>query len=475
MRLPTVSLLVAFEFFRSVAAVPLVATPQNLIPQTLVPNDKMPSMLQNERWTEDAFKDIYKCIEGHGNGIRLGLARFDRQDEESQNARKVDEKFLRQWFGQELGFKFANNKVWLAFDDKLEFDPPPPQPRKGDEEEAWLVRFVLEFEVQDDTGRVTKKYRGAVKQDEESFRPRLSEAVGGWENADNIGAWTMASRAVRAERESSKVVESEGKGKRKRTGMGMGSRGKAKARGKVQEQAAEEKAAEEEDSSTPHLFGMMLPSGVKKTISFASDLNVMHWYYEEVLYIDGLTQKALNRIKDNVDALDSKKGDEEAENRRKSIEIAFVGDADEGRSAVAAVCRDIQKTVGSTGKALFLFGTREYPRQTERSDPVQFELTRRTYHIVEHEVVTLDLEIRGAVWKDQEENGSYVWMIWSMSDDRVYDYRGDDLTYEQMEYLRKIHRWRASHDPEKLDEIFDKIMARNKHPVPIPGTDSTNE
>ncbi|KAJ3738187.1 hypothetical protein EV360DRAFT_77049, partial [Lentinula raphanica] len=365
MRLPTVSLFIAFKLFRSVAALPLVATPQNLIPRKLVPNDKMPSMLQNERWTEDAFKDIYKCLEGHGNGIRFGLARF------SQNARKADEKFLRQWFGQELGFKFANNKVWLAFDDKLEFDPPPPQLRAGDEEEAWL-------------------------QDKKSFRPRLSEAVSGSENADNIGAWTMASRAVRAERESSKVVESEGKGKRKRTGIDEGSRGKAKAKGKVKEQAAEE-----EDSQTPHLFGMMLLSGVKKTVSFASDLHVMHWYYAEVLYNNGLTQKALKRIKDNVDALDSKEGDEEAKNWRKSIEIAFVGDADEGRSAVAAVCRDIQKT----------------PWQTKLSDPVQFELTRRTYHIVKHQAVTLDLDIRGAVWKDQEENGSYVWMIWSMSDD----------------------------------------------------------
>ncbi|KAJ3968230.1 hypothetical protein EV361DRAFT_964988 [Lentinula raphanica] len=394
MRFPTVHRLVLFGVFRlfcSVAAVPVMTTPQHPVPVLLPSPDKDERMVVHDRYTEAAFKDIYSCLEGHGHrSIKYGL-------EEGALGGLVED-----WFIQELGLKFVHDL--LVFDKEFQL---PRHPRADTDNEQWMVRFVLELNVKERTGertkkyrRVTKKFRGAVMHDE-SWRKVLYQTEA----------------PTRGE------VREKGKGK-------------------------EEEEEKQEDEGFPYLAGIMLPFEVQEEISL-SDLHTMAQRYEKVEEIDARTQTALERIEELVAA-------REPEERVGMVEAAaYPHPGADGGGTPEVIVREMfqefqQAKFGNTKLLKFDANRHRYPIRTELTDPVQFEL----------KILTDKKDYRwavfyGAVWKDKQD-GRYVWMLWTYS--AQYQYRNDDITTREMKYLRTVHQWRASHNPKKLDEDFERLV-----------------
>ncbi|KAJ3753978.1 hypothetical protein EV360DRAFT_87287 [Lentinula raphanica] len=129
-----------FGLFCSVAAVPVVVTPQNLTSRA--PREE----LTNQQWTDKAIEDIKNSFKRSSvELLRVGVTagRFENEDED----------LVRFYFNQEISTEVGFHMV--RFDQGLQL------PRRRDIEQK-MARFVVEFEVVEGNERKTKRYRGAV-------------------------------------------------------------------------------------------------------------------------------------------------------------------------------------------------------------------------------------------------------------------------------------------------------------------------
>ncbi|KAJ3711560.1 hypothetical protein C8R42DRAFT_688918 [Lentinula raphanica] len=145
MRFPNVYPLVvfgSFGLFCSVAAVPIVATPQNLISRAKEPT-------YYEEWTQKAIQEINNSFK-----LRpLGVVRFGLTVDEDDD----DANFVRRYFAQEISREFSATRL-LVRDNQLQL-PRRPQAEIAKK----MVRFIVEFDVGEGEKKTNSlRYHGAL-------------------------------------------------------------------------------------------------------------------------------------------------------------------------------------------------------------------------------------------------------------------------------------------------------------------------